>query len=163
MGRGLHQTLWDLLRRLSDAGPHFEAKRVLVQRVGRRVQSNTRRRVPEKGADMSPRSAAVGLVIFLTAHACLSQQATTQPSRSWMNASLPPDLRAEAVVKLLTLDEKIQLGHGIGWGPLKTGSPIPPDNNGGAGEGPGNPRLGHPSPPQTGFAWGSPIAGPPTR
>jgi beta-glucosidase len=113
---------------------------------------------------MSPRSAAVGLVILLTAHgACLSQQATTQVSRSWMNASLSPDLRAEAVMKQLTLDEKIQLVHGIGWGPLKTGSPIPPDNNGGAGEVLGIPRLGIPSLQQADSAVGIRMAAPQSR
>ena len=104
---------------------------------------------------MSAGSAAVGLVIFLTAYgACLSQPATTQDPRSWMNASLSPDLRAEAVMKQLTLDEKIQLVHGIGWGPLKSGSPIPPDNNGGAGEVLGIPRLGIPSLQQADSAVG---------
>jgi beta-glucosidase len=113
---------------------------------------------------MSSGSAAVGLVIFLAAHgACLSQPATTQVSRSWMNASLSPDLRAEAVMKQLTLDEKIQLVHGIGWGPLKTGSPIPPDNNGGAGEVLGIPRLGIPSLQQADSAVGVRMAAPQSR
>jgi beta-glucosidase len=113
---------------------------------------------------MSSRSAAVGLVIFLAAHGvCLSQPATTQPSRSWMNASLPPDLRAEAVMKQLTLDEKIQLVHGIGWGPLKAGSPTPPDNNGGAGEVLGIPRLGIPSLQQADSAVGVRMAAPQSR
>jgi beta-glucosidase len=61
-----------------------------------------------------------------------------------MNPSLAPDLRADMVLKQLTLDEKIQLVHGIGWGPLVPGSPVPPDNNGGAGEVLGIPRLGIP-------------------
>jgi len=104
---------------------------------------------------MSSRSAAAGLVIFLAAvGVCLSQPATTQPSRAWMDVSLPPDLRAEALIKELTLDEKIQLVHGIGWGPLKAGSPIPPDNNGGAGEVLGIPRLGIPSLQQADSAVG---------
>ena len=113
---------------------------------------------------MSSGSAAVGLVIFLAVHgACLSQPATTQSSRSWMNASLSPDLRAEAVMEQLTLDEKIQLVHGIGWGPLKTGSPIPPDNNGGAGEVLGIPRLGIPSLQQADSAVGVRMAAPQSR
>jgi|HubBroStandDraft_1064217.scaffolds.fasta_scaffold00556_2 beta-glucosidase len=113
---------------------------------------------------MSSGSAAVGVVIFLAAHgACLSQQATMQPARPWMNASLTPDLRAEAVMKELTLDEKIQLVHGIGWGPLKTGSPIPPDNNGGAGEVLGIPRLGIPSLQQADSAVGVRMAAPQSR
>jgi beta-glucosidase len=113
---------------------------------------------------MSSGSTAVGLVIFLAAHgACLSQPATTQPSPSWMNASLSPDLRAEAVVKQLTLDEKIQLVHGIGWGPLKAGSPIPPDNNGGAGEVLGIARLGIPPLQQADSAVGVRMAAPQSR
>jgi beta-glucosidase len=71
-----------------------------------------------------------------------------------MNASLPPDERAELLVKQLTLDEKIQLVHGIGWGPLVPGSPIPADNNGGAGEVLGIPRLGIPSLQQADSAVG---------
>jgi beta-glucosidase len=71
----------------------------------------------------------------------LSQQATP-PLRPWMNASLSPDLRADLIIEQLTLDEKIQLVHGIGWGPLIPGRPVPPDNNGGAGEVLGNARLG---------------------
>jgi beta-glucosidase len=123
--------------------------------MGRRFQSNSWRGVREKEVDLNSGSAAVGLAIFLAAHgACLSQQATTQPSRPWMNPSLSPDLRAEAVMKQLTLDEKIQLVHGIGWGPLKTGSPIPPDSNGGAGEVLGIPRLGIPSLQQADSAVG---------
>ena len=74
---------------------------------------------------MNSRSLTVGLAILLFAHGtCLSQQAAPQPSSPWMNASLSPDLRAELVMKQLTLDEKIQLVHGIGWGPLVPGSPV---------------------------------------
>ena len=113
---------------------------------------------------MSSGSTALGLVIYLAAHgACLSQPAATQPSPSWMNASLSPDLRAEAVMKQLTLDEKIQLVHGIGWGPLKAGSPIPPDNNGGAGEVLGIARLGIPPLQQADSAVGVRMAAPQSR
>jgi beta-glucosidase len=71
-----------------------------------------------------------------------------------MNPSLAPDLRADMVLKQLTLDEKIQLVHGIGWGPLVPGSPVPPDNNVGAGEVLGIPRLGIPSLQQADSAVG---------
>jgi beta-glucosidase len=98
---------------------------------------------------------AVGLTIALIAHGtCLSQQATAQPERPWMNASLSPDIRADMVIRQLTLDEKIQLVHGIGWGPLMPGRPVPPDNNGGAGEVIGIPRLGIPSLQQADSAVG---------
>jgi beta-glucosidase len=80
-----------------------------------------------------------------------------------MNASLAPDLRADMVVKQLTLDEKIQLVHGIGWGPLVPGSPVPPDNNGGAGQIMGIPRLGIPSLQQADSAVGIRMAAPQSR
>jgi beta-glucosidase len=59
----------------------------------------------------------------------------------WMNASLTPDQRADLVLKQMTQDEKLQLVHGIGWGVLKSGSYVPPEDNGGAGFVPGIPRL----------------------
>ena len=109
-------------------------------------------------------SLTVGLVIFLFAHGtCLSEQTATQPSNPWMDASLPPDLRADLVMRQLTLDEKIQLVHGIGWGPLVPGSPVPPDNNGGAGEILGIPRLGIPSVQQGDSAVGVRMAAPQSR
>src|SRR5258706_10881101 len=95
---------------------------------------------------MNLRSLTVGLAIYLFAHGvCLSQQTAAQPSSPWMDASLPPDQRADLVMKQLTLDEKIQLAHGIGWGPLVPGSPVPPDNNGGAGQINGTSRVALPS------------------
>jgi beta-glucosidase len=110
------------------------------------------------------RSLAVGLTFILIAHGtCLSQESTTLGSQPWMNASLAPDLRADMVVKQLTLDEKIQLVHGIGWGPLVAGSPVPPDNNGGAGEVLGIPRLGLPSLQQADSAVGIRMAAPQSR
>jgi beta-glucosidase len=113
---------------------------------------------------VSRRSLAIGLAFAAIAHGtCQSQEAATIASRPWMNASLPPDLRAELVVKQLTLDEKIQLVHGIGWGPLVPGSPVPADNNGGAGEVLGVPRLGLPSLQQADSAVGIRMAAPQSR
>jgi beta-glucosidase len=80
-----------------------------------------------------------------------------------MNAALSPDARADRVIGQLTLDEKIQLVHGIGWGPLKAGSFIPPDNNGGAGEVLGIARLGIPSLQQADSAVGIRMAAPQGR
>ena len=79
-------------------------------------------------------------------------------SLPWMNTSLSPDLRADLAVKELTLDEKITLVHGIGWGPLRAGDPVPADNNGGAGQVLGIPRLGIPSIQQADSAVGSRMA-----
>ncbi len=104
--------------------------------------------------------AAVVAIFLIVRGTCLSQPAAQSP---WLNASLPPDLRADLVVQRLTLDEKIQFVHGIGWGPLKTGSPVPPDNNGGAGEVLGIPRLGIPSLQQADSAVGVRMAGPQSR
>jgi beta-glucosidase len=104
---------------------------------------------------MSWRASAASLLMALIVHGtCLSQQANTSASQPWMNTSLTPDARADLVLKQLTLDEKIQLVHGIGWGPLVPGSPVPPDNNGGAGQVLAIPRLGIPSLQQADSAVG---------
>jgi beta-glucosidase len=73
-----------------------------------------------------------------------AQPAPAVADRPWMNTALDPDTRADLMVKQMTLDEKIQLVHGIGWGPLRAGSPVPAADNGGAGFVPGIPRLGLP-------------------
>ena len=56
--------------------------------------------------------------------------ATAMP---WMDHSLSPDQRSTLVLAQMTQDEKLQLVHGIGWGVLRAGSPVPPEDNGGAG------------------------------
>lgn len=84
-------------------------------------------------------------------------------SLPWMNASLNPDQRADLVLKQLTLDEKIQLVHGIGWGPLREGNPVPADNNGGAGQVLGIPRLGIPPIQQADSAVGVRMSAPQSR
>jgi len=43
-----------------------------------------------------------------------------------MNPSLDPDVRADLMIHEMTLDEKIQLVHGVGWGVLRAGAPVPP-------------------------------------
>lgn len=70
------------------------------------------------------------------------------------NTQLSPDQRADLVVRHLTLSEKIQLLHEIGWGPLRPRAPVPPDNNGGVGEVQGIPRLAIPSLQQADSAVG---------
>jgi beta-glucosidase len=62
----------------------------------------------------------------------------------WMDASLPPDQRADMVLKEMTLDEKIDLVHGEGmpgWGKPRPNAYL---GNGGAGFVLGVPRLGIP-------------------
>jgi beta-glucosidase len=58
-----------------------------------------------------------------------------------MDTSLDADTRADLMIHEMTLDEKIQMVHGAGWGVLRAGAPVAPGHNGGAGFVPGIPRL----------------------
>ena len=93
------------------------------------------------------RTAALGMtctVLFLGLAAGASGQgpgAKSQAVQPWLNAALDPDTRADLIVHAMTLDEKIQLVHGSGWGVLRDGDPVAPGHNGGAGFVPGIPRL----------------------
>lgn len=107
-------------------------------------------------------------MLIALAAVCLPPQvghsaAPSEPPRPWMNASLKPDQRADLLVAELTQDEKILLVHGIGWGPLRDGAPVPPDNNGGAGQILGIARLGIPSLQQADSAVGVRMAAPQSR
>jgi len=62
----------------------------------------------------------------------------------WMNKTLAPDQRADLVLHEMTLDEKIQMVHGAGWGVLRQGDPIPARSNFGAGFMAGIDRLNIP-------------------
>ncbi len=73
-----------------------------------------------------------------------SQQKGPAVDKPWMDKSLSPDQRADMVIKEMTLDEKIQLVHGTGWGVLRAGDPVPPTSNLGAGFVAGIDRLGIP-------------------
>jgi beta-glucosidase len=68
-------------------------------------------------------------------------QGQAAPEQPWMNTSLDPDTRADLMIHEMTLDEKIQLVHGTGWGVLRAGAPVAPGHNLGAGFVPGIPRL----------------------
>ncbi len=59
----------------------------------------------------------------------------------WMDPALGPDQRAHLAVQAMTIDEKLQLVHGSGWGVLREGAVVLPGHNGGAGFVPGIPRL----------------------
>ncbi len=90
---------------------------------------------------------AVALALFVSCGPCLHAQEPPQPApqhHPWDDKSLSPDQRADLVQKELTLDEKIQLVHGTGWGALRPGAPIPLGDNWGASYVPGIPRLGIP-------------------
>ena len=90
-------------------------------------------------------SAAGIIVLAIAATSALAQppgRAPQAPQGPWMNKDLPPDRRADLVIAEMTLDEKIQLVHGTGFG--QPGSGQPNRSNGGAGWIPGIPRLGIP-------------------
>ena len=68
-----------------------------------------------------------------------------KPAGPWMEKGRSPDERAALLVRQLTLDEKISLVHGLGWGALLGGpEAVPARSLGGAGFIPGIPRLGIP-------------------
>ncbi len=72
------------------------------------------------------------------------EQHPPKAQHPWDDKSLSPDQRADMVIKEMTLDEKIQLVHGTGWGALREGDPIPPRSNLGASYVLGIDRLGIP-------------------
>jgi beta-glucosidase len=92
-------------------------------------------------------ASAIFTVIVAASFGCISLKAQTKPDVAkmpWMNRSLSPDERAELVVGQMTLDEKIQMVHGTGWGVLRAGAPVPARSNFGAGFMAGIDRLGIP-------------------
>jgi beta-glucosidase len=80
----------------------------------------------------------------LIAASAQAHGAATPKPMPWMNKSLSADERAEMVLQQMTLDEKLQLVHGTGWGVLREGAPVPAGSNHGAGFMAGIPRLGIP-------------------
>jgi len=95
----------------------------------------------------SCRHAATLLALSAVCTLALHAQAPPGPAPAqhpWDDRSLSPDRRADLVLKEMTLEEKIQLVHGSGWGALRPGDPIPPGDNWGAGFVPGIERLGIP-------------------
>ncbi len=92
-------------------------------------------------------TSSIFAVIALASLGCASAHAQTKPDTSkmpWMNKALSPDERADMVLGQMTLDEKIQMVHGTGWGVLRAGAPIPARSNFGAGFMAGIDRLGIP-------------------
>ena len=89
-------------------------------------------------------------------HRMHGQREPENRNHPWMNASLAPDERAEMVLKEMTLDEKIDLLHGMGmpgW-PREVQNPEPELGNGGAGFILGIPRLGIPMIQMSDAAYG---------
>ncbi len=96
--------------------------------------------------------AALGMAVVLclfTATPSLGQSGPQkhEPKGPWENTSLSPDERADLVIEKMTMDEKIQLLHGLGWETLLG---PPPESGPGtrairpSGFIPGVPRLGIP-------------------
>jgi beta-glucosidase len=83
----------------------------------------------------------VGFLGSAAAHAQANPDAAKMP---WSNKALSPDARADMVLGQMTLDEKIQMVHGAGWGVLRDGAPLPARSNFGAGFMAGIDRLGIP-------------------
>jgi beta-glucosidase len=103
-----------------------------------------------RSAKLFPTVTLVSLFALL-AFGSLAAQTKAAPHTSkipqtmpWMNKALSPDERADLVIAQMTLDEKIQMVHGTGWGVLRAGDPIPARSNFGAGFMPGIDRLGIP-------------------
>jgi len=73
---------------------------------------------------------------------------------AWLNRSLSSDVRAELVLKQMTLDEKISLLHGTTWHGLETMNLDVLHSNGGIGYVVGIPRLGIPGIQMADAAYG---------
>ncbi len=100
---------------------------------------------PKSSHHLKISSVLAALVLACLTHA--PAHAETKPDASkmpWMNKALSPDERADLVLKQMTLDEKIQMVHGAGWGVLRKGAPVDPHSNFAAGYMPGIDRLGIP-------------------
>ena len=69
---------------------------------------------------------AVVSVSSSPAHAQVKPDTSKMP---WMNKALSPDERADLVLGQMTLDEKIQMVHGTGWGVLRPPDPVPAKSN----------------------------------
>ncbi len=109
--------------------------------MGMQPLSSNHHRHPRTGA------LAVGLALILAGAPVAmvaAPAATSSAAKPWMDASLSPDARAGLVLKQMTLQEKLQLVHGMGWATLIPGHPVPKGWNFGAGYVPGIPRLGIP-------------------
>ncbi len=92
---------------------------------------------------MPVRTLCLILASLLTAPA-FAQNKPDLSKLPWMNVSLSPDQRADMVVHKMTLDEKLQLVNGTGWGVLREGDRVPARSNFGAGFLDGIDRLGIP-------------------
>src|SRR5260370_7818687 len=92
-------------------------------------------------------SFCVALALASFGHGAAHAEAKPDISKMpWMNKALSSDERASLVLGQMTLDEKIQMVHGTGWGVLRKGAPIPARSNFRAGFIAGIDPLPTPSP-----------------
>ena len=97
-------------------------------------------------------SVALAAVFFAGMYAFAQFPGMQQPKHyAWSDASLSPDVRADLVIKEMTLDEKISLLHGQG---MPFFSDAPSASNGGAGYSNAIPRLGIPAIQMADSAYG---------
>jgi beta-glucosidase len=90
---------------------------------------------------------AIGLLMSCAMVLSLLCAAATEAQvddRPWMNPKIAPEVRAEMVVREMTLDEKLTLLHGTGQPGFGTPGPKAALSNGGAGYIDGVARLGIP-------------------
>lgn len=100
-----------------------------------------------RGGWMLWNALALAIAACVVTGAVMAASSASAKAEPWMNAALSPDVRADLVVQQMTLAEKVQLVHGVGWAALIPGHPIPRslDYNFGAGYVPGIKRLGIPA------------------
>src|SRR4029453_9992361 len=112
---------------------------------------------------MSKAIALAASVSMLLCMPVLAAQPSATPDRPWLNPALSPDVRANAAVAAMTLDEKLRLIFGFSDQALTEVSKVPDDIvssdikayvvshlvKGSAGFVPGVPRLGIPDQTQT--------------
>ena len=97
-------------------------------------------------------ASALALAVVLVPYAVAQFPGMPAPKHyAWSDASLSADVRADLVVKELTLDEKISLLHGQGMPFFVSG---PSDSNGGAGYSNAIPRVGIPAVQMADSAYG---------
>ena len=95
---------------------------------------------------------ALASVLLAGKWSCAQFPGMPQPKHSaWSDATLPPDQRADLVLKEMTLEEKVNLLHGGGLSFFSTGTT---ESNGGAGFTKSIPRLGIPSIQMADSAYG---------
>ena len=94
---------------------------------------------------MRNRRFGFGLPVFVAFLGTAFFAAAQNADRPWMNTTLSPEVRAELVLKEMTLDEKLALLHGNGMPhAAQWQMPLTPLANGGAGYVEGVKRLGIP-------------------